>query len=182
MRGGKNASQVQPPVPDEGPRASGSGIHTSEQLDPASADNTESRSSNTQPTGPDEQSNLSARTSSSSNAELYQNVLVECNALVEEYRKGETPKFTVYVEIQSRLAKALGDDQARSDAAFGSFIATIESHDSKLMQAAKRGAMFNPRGRSTSPALSDDDEQRFDGEPASKKAKVDESVFAWCRD
>ena len=82
MHGGKNASQVQPPVLDEGPRASGSGIHTSKQHNPASVDNTESQSSNTQPTGPDEQSNLSARTSSLLNAELYQNVLVECNALI----------------------------------------------------------------------------------------------------
>ena len=82
-------------------------------------DNTGSRSSNTQPTVVDEHYDLFTRTPSSSNPE-HQNVLIECNVLVEEYPKGETPKSTVYVEIQSKLAKALGDDRAKSDAAFGS--------------------------------------------------------------
>jgi hypothetical protein len=181
VRGGKNVPQNQPAIPDEGPRASGSGIHTSEQQVTAQSDNpaSGSRSSNTQPTVPDEQSDFSTRTSTSSNTELYQNVLVECNALVEEYRKGQTPKSTVYVEIQSKLAKALGDDRERTDAAFGSFIATIESHDSEMFQATKRGATFNFRGRSSSPVISDDDEQHSDAEPVSKKPRVDESAFAW---
>src|SRR5271168_177115 len=179
MRGGKNASQAQPLISAEGPRASGSGIHASNQQDITPADNTGSRSSNTQPSGPDEQSDFITGSASSSNAGLYQNILIECNALVEEYRKGEIPKSTVYVEIQSKLAKALGDDRARSDAAFGSFIATIESHDSELMQAAKRGTAYEGRERSTSPDFSDDVGQHSDGEPVSKKAKVDESTFAW---
>src|SRR6202522_375932 len=116
----------------------------------------------------------SIKTSSSS-----ANCIALCNALVEEYRKGEIPKSTVYVEIQSKLAKALGDDRARSDAAFGSFITTIESHDSELMQAAKRGTAYEGRQRSTSPDFLDDVGQHSDGEPVSKKAKVDESMFAW---
>ena len=179
MRGGvKNVPQTQPPVQDEGPRASGSGIHTSEHIS-AHPDNAGTGSSVTQPTVPDEQSNLSPGTSVASNSGLYQNVLVECNSLVEEYQKGETSKAAVYVEIQSKLAKALGDDRARSDAAFGSFIASIESHDAEITGATKRGATFNPRERSTSPALSYADEQQSDGEPMSKKPRVDESAFAW---
>ena len=128
-------------------------------------DNTGSRSSNTQPTVADEHYDLFTRTPSSSNPE-HQNVLIECNVLVEEYPKGETPKSTVYVEIQSKLAKALGDDRAKSDAAFGSFIATIESHDSELMQAARRGATFDPRGHSASPALTKPPLQEFDNSEA----------------
>jgi hypothetical protein len=104
-----------------------------------------SGSSVTQPTVPDERSDLSSGASSSSNAELYQNVLVECNALIERYRKGEMSKVAVYVEIQSKLVKALGDDRARMDAAFGSFIATIESHDSEILGATNRGRIFGSR-------------------------------------
>src|ERR1700678_202532 len=102
MRGGKNVSQAQPLISDEGPRASGSGIHASNQQDITPADNTGSRSSNTQPSGPDEQSDFITGSASSSNAGLYQNVLIECNALVEEYRKGEIPKSTVYVETSGK--------------------------------------------------------------------------------
>ena len=78
---------------------------------------------------------------------LTEEVLVECNALVEGYRKGEVSKATVYVEIQSKLTKALGDDRARSDAAFGSFIATIESHDAEIGAAARKGRAFDPTHR-----------------------------------
>jgi hypothetical protein len=182
MRGGKNVSQAQAAAPDERPRASGSGSHSTDTgAGPANQTSDQpdiSGSSVTQPTVPDEQSDLSSSATTSSNSELYQNVLVECNALVEGHRKGEIPKAAVYVEIHSKLTKALGDDRGRSDAAFGSFIATIESHDSAIEGATARGEFF-ARRRSASPALSDADEQQSDGEPVSKKPKVDESAYAW---
>jgi hypothetical protein len=108
-------------------------------------------------------------------------VLVDCDSLVKKYRKGEISKAAVYVDIQSKLTKALGDDRARSDAAFGSFIATIESHDSEVGGARNREglAALNPFQRSPSPPGSDSDGQGSDGEPASKKVKVDESTYAW---
>ena len=84
------------------------------------------------------QSNLSAGTTSELNTGIYQDVLVECNAIVEGYRKGEIPKASAYVEIQSRLVGALGDDRARTNAAFGSFIATIESHDAEVGAAVEK--------------------------------------------
>ena len=187
MRGGKNVAQVQAAIPDEElePRASGSGSHpTNTGTESTGQHSTTAQpdiagSSFTQPTPTDEQSDLSSRAATSSNSGFYQDILVECNTLVEEYRKGETPKSTVYTEIQSKLAKAFGNDRARSDAAFGSFIATIESHDSEIEGANKRGAILGSRQRSPSLALSDEDERHSDGEPVSKKSKVDESVYAW---
>jgi hypothetical protein len=118
------------------------------------------------------------------NSGAYQDVLIDCNALIERYRKGEVSKASVYVDIQSKLTRALGDDRARSDAAFGSFIATIESHDAEVEAASRRGLAGEPRAtntrqRSTSPAISDSDGHQSDGEPSSKKLKVDESVYAW---
>ena len=135
----------------------------------------------TQLTLPDDLSEGSAGTAPPPNQGVYQDVLVQCNALVEEYRKGEMSKATVYVDIQSKLIKALGNDRARSDAAFGSFIATIESHDSELEMAARRAATTGPRQRSTSPPVSDADDQPevSDGEPITKKIKLDESAYAW---
>ena len=94
---------------------------------------------------------------------------------------GEVSKAAVYVEIQSKLTKALGDDRARSDAAFGSFIATIESHDAEVGAAARKGRAFDPAQRSPSPPVSDPDEQQSDEEPVTKKLKVDESAYAWVK-
>jgi hypothetical protein len=99
--------------------------------------------------------------------------------LIEEYRKGKVSKATVYVEIQGKLANALGNDRARSDAAFGSFIATIESHDSEVEMAARRAAASNPRQRSSSPPVSEIDGHQSDEERVSKRPKVDESAYAW---
>ena len=107
------------------------------------------------------------------------NILVECNTLVEQYRKGEISKATVYVDIQSKLVKALGNDRDKTDAAFGSFIATIESHDSELEMAARRAGKTDARQRSSSPPVSDADERQSDAEPISKKPKLNESEYAW---
>jgi hypothetical protein len=128
---------------------------------------------------PDDSSDFSPGTSPVSNPGVYQDVLVECNRLIEEYRKGKISKASVYVEIQSKLVGALGDNRARSDAAFGSFIATIESHDSEVEMAARRAAAVDTRKRSSSAPVSDVDEQQSDGEPVSKRPKVDESAYAW---
>jgi putative sterol carrier protein len=156
---------------DEGPGAPGTsaqGAVPGSQSDDA-----------TQPTIPDNLSEGSAGAPPPPNQGVYQDVLVQCNALVERYRKGEVSKATVYVDIQSKLIKAFGNDRDRSDAAFGSFIATIESHDSEVEMAARRAAAAGTRQRSSSPPVSDADEQQSDGEPVSKKPKLDESEYAW---
>jgi hypothetical protein len=140
-----------------------------------------SESSNTQPTGTNVQSCFSAGTPSDSISGEYQDVLVSCNTIVEGYRKGDIPKASAYVDIQSRLAAALGEDRSRSDAAFGSFIATIKSHDSEVGAATNRGriAAHNTLQRSPSPSVSVSDGHRSDSEQAPKRVKVDESVYAW---
>ena len=120
MRGGKeHARTTQPAVPVEGPRASGSGsAPTGSSSEPSSTRDiatqpsitqSAAQSSSTQSTDQDVQSNLSAGTSSESNTGFYQDVLVECNTIVEGYQKGEIPKACAYVEIQSRLVGVLGD-------------------------------------------------------------------------
>jgi hypothetical protein len=185
MRGGKekeHARQPQLAVSDERPADLGSTSAV-----PPTAGNVNvvlpdfSDSSNTQPTGPNDQSGFSAETPTESSSGSYQEVLVDCDSLVGRYRKGEISKAAAYGDIQSKLAKALGDDRARSDAAFGSFITTIESHDSEVGEARDRGgrAEINPYRRSPSPPGSDSDGNKSDGEPASKKIKVDESAYAW---
>src|ERR1700678_3254711 len=109
---------------------------------------------------------------------VYQNVLVDCNALVEEYRKGKMSKPTVYSKIRAKLASSLEEDMDRIDSAFGSFIATAESHDSETAMAARRGARGAVRHRAQSP-FSNVSEPSSDEEPVAKKSKVDESPFAW---
>ena len=133
----------------------------------------------TQLTVEDNPSERSARTAPPANQGFYQDILLQCNDLVEGYRKGEKSKASVYVDIQSKLFQALGKDRERSDAAFESFIATIESHDSELEMAARRAATTRARQRSSSPAVSDADGQCSDDEPVTKKPKPDESAYAW---
>jgi hypothetical protein len=87
----------------------------------------------------------------------------------------------VYSDIQFKLFEAFGKDRERSDAAFESFIATIESHDSELEMAARRAVTSKARQRSSSPPISNADEEESDAEPISKKSKLDESEFAWMR-
>ena len=178
MRSGKeHARPTQPSVQNEGPAASGSGTRsdTAQQVISASSD--------TQPTGQDANGSSVPNTASESGSGIYQDVLVDCNGLVEGYRKGEISKASAYVEIQSKLAKALGDDRARSDAAFGSFIAAIESHDSEVGAAFRKGRPFDPEQRSPSPPILVSNERlgQSDDEPATKRIKVDESVYAWVR-
>src|ERR1700678_2150999 len=109
---------------------------------------------------------------------VYQNVLVNCNALVEEYRKGKMSKPTVYSKIRAKLASSLEEDTDRIDAAFGSFIATVESHDSETAMAARRGTRAGERPGAQSPFMNVS-EPPSDEEPITKKSKVDESAFAW---
>ena len=185
MRGGKDhARATQSVVPDEGPRASGSGTNPSSGV--SSSRDTVPRTdisiiqpSDTQPTDADEQSRVTAGSPTESNSEIYQNVLVGCNSLVEQYRKGEITKASAYVDIQSKLAEALENDRARSDAAFGSFIATIESHDSEVGAAAGKGRAIHPMQRSPSPPISVSEGHQSDKEPFAKRIKVDEPAYAW---
>ena len=81
MRGG-NARQAQPPITDNGPIASSS---TSRDV----AGEHAARSSATQPSDQDEQSGFSAGSVPESNSGVYQDVLIDCNTLVERYQKGE---------------------------------------------------------------------------------------------
>src|ERR1700678_1017796 len=183
MRGSKEHTwptepvrQAEPTVSDGQPRASGSTIprdNTSQLLISGNSD--------TQPTVPDGQSTFSPGTTSETSSGINYNVLIDCNALVEGYRKGEVSKAAAYFEIQSKLTKVFGDDRARTDAAFGSFIATIESHDSENAAAARRGRVFEPEKRSPSPSLSVSDGRRSDEQPVSKRIKIDESAYAWVK-
>ena len=173
MRGARDGnvagpSSSQSAVQNEVPRAS----------EPSHLDVAGSSTSITQPTHADDASDFSSGITPSSNSGIYQDVLVECNALIEEYRKGKVSKATAYVEIQSKLVGALGNNRTRTDAAFGSFIATIESHDSEVEMAARREAA-NARQRTASPPVSDADERQSDEERASKRPKIDESAYAW---
>ena len=185
MRGGKDhARATQSVVPDEGPRASGSGTNPSSGV--SSSRDTIPRTdisiiqpSDTQPTDADEQSRVTAGSPTESNSEIYQNVLIGCNSLVEQYRKGEITKASAYVDIQSKLAEALENDRARSDAAFGSFIVTIESHDSEVGAAAGKGRAIHPMQRSPSPPISVSEGHQSDKEPFAKRIKVDEPAYAW---
>jgi hypothetical protein len=184
MRGGKeHARASQPTQQDGGEGTSGSTPTVATSGPSASRDNaTQSNIASvpdTQPSETDDQSESLTRTSPESSTGAFQGVLVDCNALVEEYRRGEISKAAVYVEIQTRLARALGDNRSRSDAAFGSFIATIESHDSEIGAAARRGGAAEQAQRSPSPPISVSDGQPPDDEPATKKIKVDESAYAW---
>ena len=139
----------------------------------------QSGTSFTQPTIPDDLSDGSARSAPLPNQGIYQDVLVQCNALIEGYRKGEKSKASVYTDIQSKLAKALGNDREHSDATFEPFIATIESHDPELEMAARRAAATGTRQRSSSPVVSDADGQPSDEEPVTKRPKLNESEYAW---
>ena len=100
----------------------------------------QSGTSFTQPTIPDDLSDGSARSAPPPNQGIYQDVLVQCNDLIEARGRNPKRQCTLYTDIQSKLAKALGNDRERSDAAFEPFIATIESHDSELEMAARRAA------------------------------------------
>jgi hypothetical protein len=175
MRVGKNVQQTtgivpsEPIVQDE-PGASGSS-------------STQPSANEIQPESPvtDVGPNESPRTTPNPQSQVYQNVLVECNSLIEEYRKGKVSKPNVYTDIQAKLVNALGEDRPRINAAFGSFIATVESHDSETAMAARRGPITErDRGASKSP-VSDVNDPESDEEPVSKKPKVDESAFAWSR-
>jgi hypothetical protein len=190
MRSGKeHARQTRSAVPDDGPRDSASDPATTSTSGPSTATDitrTDVSGTDTQPSGSNVQSEISRASGGSpeGNRDIFRDILVECNTVVERYRKGEVTKAAAYIDIQSKLARALGDDRTRSDAAFGSFIATIESHDAEVGAASKRGFRGEPRTdnqqqRSPSPPVSDADDQRSDGEPASKRVKVDESVYAW---
>ena len=162
---------VQPEEPRNTGHASQAAVHGSQSDNPGT--------SVTQPTIPDDLSDGSARTALPPNQGVYQDVLIQCDALIEGYRKGEKSKASVYADIQSKLVNAFGGDRERSDAAFESFIAAIESHDLELEMAARRAAAAGARQRSASAPISDADGQPSDEEPVAKRTKLDESEYAW---
>jgi hypothetical protein len=178
MRPGKeHAKPSQLAVQTDEPRASESGTRDDATQQVISG------SSDTQPSYPGGQtrSQSTPGTPTESHSGFRKDVLVSCNTIVEQYRKGEISKPAAYVEIQSKLTETLGSDRTRTDAAFGSFIATIESHDSEIHAATGRGKVFDPEQRSPSPLILDSDGQQSDGEPATKCVKTDESAYAWSR-
>ena len=186
MRGGKeHAWQLQPAISDEWPRASTS-IPVASTSGPSTIPpgtdirgETVTQPSTTQPSDLDGQSGFTGRSGSESDSEIYRDVLIDCNALVEVYRKGEISKASVYVEIQSKPARALGDDRERNDAAFGSFIMIIESHDSEIEAATKKGREIDQLQHSPSPPILISDSLQSDREPNAKWIKIDESAYAW---
>src|ERR1700678_2659729 len=153
MRGSKEHTwptepvrQAEPTVSDGQPRASGSTIprdNTSQLLISGNSD--------TQPTVPDGQSTFSPGTTSETSSGINYNVLVNCNALVEGYRKGEVSKASVYFKIQSKLTKVFGDDRARTDAAFGSFMQPSRAMTPRAQQQLEEGEFSNRK--SAPPAL-----------------------------
>jgi hypothetical protein len=172
MRPGKNVQRTgivaTDPIVSDGPRASGS-----------SATQPSTNNVEPEPDITNVEPGQSPRTSPSPQSEIYQNVLIECNALIEEYRKGKTSKPTVYSGIRTKLADALRDDTARIDAAFGSFIATVESHDSETAMAARRVAGAERERDAAQSPFTDVADPASDEEPVCKRPKVDESAFAW---
>src|SRR5271155_613998 len=113
MRAGKNVQRVtrssandssNPAVPD-GHGASESATQPSTSAAQPSTSNIEPepKTTNAIP-GP------SVRASPIPQSAVYQDVLVECNALVEEYRKGKMSKPTVYSKIRAKLASFLEED------------------------------------------------------------------------
>ena len=162
MQGGKeHASQPQFIVLDEGSRASRSkstatstGLSSSRENTPW-ADGSEcstTQLSVSQPTDQDPPSRSSVESPSESTSELYWEVLAKCNSLIKRYCKGQISKASVYVEIQSNLARALRNDRTRSDAAFGLFIATVKSHDMEAGAVSNRGKAFKQMQCTPSPA------------------------------
>jgi hypothetical protein len=108
-------------------------------------------------------------------------VLCECDSVIQGYRKGEIPKARAYTEIQSKLFKAVGDEPAKAESAFGSFIATIENYDTQVLVAGERGLRVagkraQPPSRSVTP---DGGSVHSEDEFEVKKLKVDESKFPW---
>jgi hypothetical protein len=116
----------------------------------------------------------------SGNAKLYREVLTACNEFVNQYRKGTISKASAYKSIEGRLAEAIGDTPSKAEAAFGSFIKAIESHDSEVRMASERGKKSSEKRRAESPE-SDDSEYEFDDDAPLKKSKVDEKSFPWVR-
>ena len=184
MRGGKeHAWQAQPVIPDGEQRASTSAPVASTSGTVPSESNireeTAAWPSTTQSSDPDGQSGFTARSSSESDPGIYHNVLIECNSLVEAYWKGEISKAAVYVEIQSKLARALSDNRGRSDAAFGLFIVTVKSHDLEVEAAASKGRAINPLQHPSSPPILISDNLQSNREPDTKRIKINESAYAW---
>ena len=148
MRTGKNVQRVtrssgnnssNPAVPDgHGASESATQPSTSAAQSSTSYIEPEPETSNAVP-GP------SLRASPIPQSAVYQDVLVKCNALVEEYRKEKMSKPTVYSKIRAKLACSLEEDAERINAAFGSFIATVESHDLETAMAARRGTRAGER-------------------------------------
>jgi hypothetical protein len=134
MRSGKNVQRTRgntstnPHVSDK-PRASG-----------LSATRPSTENVEPEPVITDVGAELSPRASPRSESAVYQDVLIKCNTLIENYRKGKATKPAVYSGIQTKLVSALGDDNKRIDVAFRSFISTVESHDSETAMALWRGA------------------------------------------
>jgi hypothetical protein len=62
----------------------------------------------------------------------YQTVLKACDNFVSDYRRGRISKAGAYGAIQSEIARVLTNEDGKAEAAFGSFIASIESYDTEV--------------------------------------------------
>ena len=107
--GKEHARPTQPVISDEEPRVSTIGTTSATELSAPSTSRTHvahqdvAGSTSTQPSGAYDQSGFTTGSSPELISGIYQDVLVDCNSLVERYRKGEISKAAVYVDIQSKL-------------------------------------------------------------------------------
>jgi hypothetical protein len=67
------------------------------------------------------------------------NTLTTCNNFINQYRKGEISKASVYMAIQGAMFEADGISNENAEAGFKSFITMIENHDAEVALASGRG-------------------------------------------
>jgi hypothetical protein len=105
MCGGKeHARQTRSAVPDDEPRGSVSNPTTASTSEPPTGINvtqTDISGTNTQPSGSNVQSESSQapRATPEGDRRVYQDILINCNSIVERYRKGEVTKASAYIDI-----------------------------------------------------------------------------------
>ena len=88
----------------------------------------------------------------------------------------------LYMSRSNQTSPEPSDDRTRWDAAFGLFIATVESHDMEAGAASSRGKVFEQVQHSPSPVISVPGGDQSDDEPDTKRPRVDESAYAWVAD
>jgi hypothetical protein len=102
----------------------------------------------------------------------------DCEEFVDQYKKGSKSKAATYSQIERRIIEAVGDDTAAAEAAFESYIQTIENLDTEIERASRREKGVGEKRRADTPESIELGEG-FEGEERFKKPKVDEADFPW---